>query len=139
MNCTRRDFGRAAMLSAAGLAGAAAATLPSHVYRFDDLPVKTSGNNVTRAVFNGETHTGFPVEIHMTELPPGGAPHPAHHHVHEEMIMVHEGTMEVTISGKSTTLGPGSMAYVASNEEHGWKNVGNTKALYWVVALGREK
>ena len=26
---------------------------------------------------------------------------PPHHHVHEEMIMIREGTMEVTIAGKS--------------------------------------
>ena len=55
------------------------------------------------------------------------------------MIMIHEGTMEVTISGKSTKLGPGSTAYVASNEEHGWKNVGDKRALYFVLALGRDK
>ena len=35
------------------------------------------------------------------------------------MIMIHEGTMEVTISGRSAKLGAGSTAYVASNEEHG--------------------
>ena len=30
----------------------------------------------------------------------------------------------VTIAGRSANLGPGSVAYVASNEEHGWRNVG---------------
>ena len=53
--------------------------------------------------------------------------------------MIHEGTMEVTISGKSAKLGPGSSAFVASNEEHGWKNAGTGRALYFVLALGREK
>jgi hypothetical protein len=28
--------------------------------------------------------------------------------------------------------------YVASNEEHGWKNVGETQAHYFVLALGQE-
>ena len=139
MKYSRRELGRAALLGAAGLTEGAAATLPSATFRFEDLTVKTSGKNKSRAVFDGETHTGFPVEMHMTELPPGGAPHPAHHHAHEEMILIYEGTMEVTISGKSTTLGPGSSAYVASNEEHGWRNVGTTNALYWVLAFGREK
>ena len=54
------------------------------------------------------------------------------------MIMIREGTLEVTIAGRSTTLGPGSIAYVASNEEHGWRNVGTTRAQYFVLALGRE-
>lgn len=125
--------------AAAQRSNAAATVLPSKTFRFEDLPVKVNGVNKTRAVLNGTTHTGFGVEMHLTELGPGEAPHPPHHHAHEEMIMIHEGTMEVTISGKSAKLGPGSSAFVASNEEHGWKNVGTGRALYFVLALGSEK
>jgi quercetin dioxygenase-like cupin family protein len=75
----------------------------------------------------------------MTELGPGQAPHPPHHHVHEEMILIHEGTLEVTIAGRISRLGPGSIAYVASGEEHGWRNVGTGPANYFVLALGQEK
>lgn len=78
------------------------------------------------------------MDMHITELAPGLAPHPPHHHPHEEMIMIHEGTLEVTIAGRSTKLGPGSVAYVASNEEHGWHNVGTARARYFVLALGRK-
>jgi len=49
--------------------------------------------------------------------------------------MVREGLMEVTISGKVSRLGPGSVAYVASQEHHGWKNVGSGRAHYFVLAL----
>ena len=76
------------------------------------------------------------VEIHHTELAPGSAPHAPHHHVHEEIIAVREGLVEVTILGKTVKLGPGGMAYVASNEEHGWKNAGDTQAHYVVITLG---
>jgi quercetin dioxygenase-like cupin family protein len=55
------------------------------------------------------------------------------------MILINEGTMKVTISGRSANLGPGSIAYVASGEEHGWRNVGSTLALYFIIALGRDK
>jgi uncharacterized cupin superfamily protein len=50
------------------------------------------------------------IELHETGLPPGGAPHPPHHHVHEEMVLIREGTMAVTIAGSSAKLGPGSVA-----------------------------
>jgi mannose-6-phosphate isomerase-like protein (cupin superfamily) len=103
------------------------------------LTVNTKGDNQTRAVFDGETHLGYPIELHITNLPAGGAPHPPHHHVHEEMILVQEGTMEVTISGRTTSLGPGSVAYVASNEVHGWRNVSTTRAQYFVLAIGAKK
>jgi mannose-6-phosphate isomerase-like protein (cupin superfamily) len=111
--------------------------LPSKTYAFGDLQVHANGRNLLRPVLNGATHAGVPIELHMTELAPGEAPHPPHHHVHEEMVILHQGTLEVTIMGRSVTLGPGSVAYVASGEEHGWRNVGTTQAQYYVLALGR--
>ncbi len=105
--------------------------------KYEDLPVKTNGANFSRAILQGATHSGFPIEMHETDLPAGGAPHPPHRHEHEEMMMLREGTMEITIAGRKSTLGPGSVVYVASNEEHGWRNVGTTRAKYFVMALGR--
>jgi quercetin dioxygenase-like cupin family protein len=54
------------------------------------------------------------------------------------MILILEGIMVVTIAGRSAKLGPGSVAYVASNEEHGWHNAGTTRAHYFVLAIGRD-
>jgi quercetin dioxygenase-like cupin family protein len=139
MSYTRRDLSKVLAVLAAARASAQSAALPSKTYRYEDLAVRANGANKQRAVFKGETHTGFPVELHETELAPGEAPHPPHNHVHEEMIMIREGTMEVTISGKSSKLGAGSVAWVASGEQHGWRNVGSTRARYMVMALGREK
>src|SRR5262249_21377969 len=123
----------------AAQAAAQNAALASKTYSFPDLPVRASGANRQRAVLNGETHAAFPVELHLTELAPGMAPHPPHHHVHEEMILIWQGTLEVTIAGRSARLGPGSVAYVASGEEHGWRNAGDDRAHYFVLALGRDK
>src|SRR3981081_2787695 len=85
MDCSRRELGLLPLLAAsfAGSVKAASAVLPSKTYLFESLPVKVNGQNRARAVFDGETHSGFPVEFHMTELAPGQAPHAAHHHVHE--------------------------------------------------------
>lgn len=126
-------------LAAATAARAQKPTLPSRTYRYQDLKVKTNGENRSLDVLDGLTHTGFHIDMHETELAPGTMPHPAHHHVHEEILMIREGTIAVTINGKTTELGPGSVAYVASNEEHGWKNVGTTRASYFVMALGRDQ
>jgi quercetin dioxygenase-like cupin family protein len=139
MNYTRRDLSKVLALLTAAQASAQKAVLPSKTYLYEDLPVKANGSNKQRAVFKGETHTGFSVELHETELAPGEMPHPPHNHVHEEMIVIREGTMEVTISGNKSKLGPGSVAWVGSGEQHGWRNVGTTRARYMVMALGREK
>jgi len=89
-------------------------------------------------VLKGETHSGFAIDLHLTELGPGQAPHAPHHHVHEEMVMMRTGTLDVTINGKTTRITAGGIAYVASNEEHGWRNPCTDRAEYFVIALGRE-
>jgi quercetin dioxygenase-like cupin family protein len=112
--------------------------LPAAVFKYEDLPVRVNGQNKGRSVMNGETHTGFPIELHLTELGPGQEPHPPHKHVHEEMLLLERGTLDVTIDGHTTRLTPGSVAYVASNRQHGWKNPGDSPTEYFVIAFGRD-
>ncbi len=133
---SRRDLGVLIPLLAAGRGAAQSAGLVSKACPYEDLPVMGAGPNHFRPVLNGELHTGFALEIHETELGPGLAPHPPHRHVHEEVIVVREGTLEVTIAGRSSRLGAGSVAFMASNEEHGWRNVADTRARYLLFALG---
>ena len=140
-NPRRRDLALLALIAAKTAPTAFAAerkTLPSMNYRFEDLKVKQNGENRSRDVFDGLTHTGHQVDIHETELAPGLAPHAPHKHSHEEIVMVREGTLEIMIEGKTTIATPGSVVYVASNEFHGWKNSGTTRAHYFVLALGRQ-
>jgi quercetin dioxygenase-like cupin family protein len=135
---SRRDLGGFAMSLLAAMKAAAQSqspTLKSARYRIEDRAAPIPGS-FAHPIFNGELHSGFAVELHETELPAGEVPHPPHHHVHEEVILIREGTLEVTISGQSTRMNPGSVAFVASNEEHGWRNVGKTTARYFLFALG---
>lgn len=113
--------------------------LPSKMYRFEELPVRVNGENRSRAVLRGATKTGYVIQVHQTEIAPGLAPHAPHSHVHEELVVIREGTLEVTVAGKTEKLGPGSVIFVASGEEHGWKNVGETRAHYAVFTLGLGK
>jgi mannose-6-phosphate isomerase-like protein (cupin superfamily) len=110
--------------------------LPTTVRSFEELRADKDGKATFRGILEGRTHTGDYLEVHETVLEPGGAPHPAHHHVGEEMFLISSGTMEITINGKATRLGPGSAAFVASNEEHGLRNAGTGPAQYFVVTLG---
>ena len=91
-----------------------------------------------RAILEGSTHDGHKIEAHATELAAGAMPHPPHRHKHEEMFLLREGTVEVTVNGKSTRLGPGGIAFIASDDEHGIKNAGSTPAQYFVIALGHD-
>jgi quercetin dioxygenase-like cupin family protein len=110
--------------------------LSSNAFKFEDLPSKVNETNTSHAVLDGETHSGFPIEVHVTELPPGQSPHPPHHHVHEEMFLMQAGILDATVNGKTQRLTPGSVCYVNSNDEHGVRNPGPDRAEYFVVALG---
>lgn len=143
MPLSRREL--AALLPAAAAAQAQhkapkpKVKLPSQCDLYDAMPVKEAANgNRQRAIFDGLTHTGYPVDIHMTELAPGNAPHAPHSHSHEEVVMLRSGSLDVTIAGKTTRVFAGSVVYVASGEFHGWKNPGPGRAEYFVMALGRD-
>jgi len=114
-------------------------TLPSGIFSYDQLQVQKNSTTEIRQMLTGPTHSGYRIDLHETALAPGQMPHAPHRHVHEELMLVREGTIEVTVGTKTSRVGPGSAVYIASNEEHGWKNVGTTPAKYFVMALGDDK
>lgn len=111
-------------------------SMPSAMYPFEKLPIRTTKTSQIRDVLKGKLATGESLEVHETTLPPGGMPHPPHHHVHSEMWLIREGTVELTVNGTTYRLGSGSVGFVHSKDEHGIKNVGSTPATYFVVAIG---
>jgi len=146
MNPSRRNLciGISAWVASLHAEGASQAStpdaqsIPSFAKPFDQLLAKPSGTNSSRAVLNGKTESGCALEVHETTLGPGMSPHPPHHHKHDEMFLISRGSLEVTIAGKTSTIGPGSAAYVHSGEEHGVHNPGTDEAQYFVVAIGTE-
>ena len=111
-------------------------SMPSAMYPFEKLPVRTLDNAQIRDVLKGKLATGESLEVHETTLLPGGTLHPPHRHVHSEMCLIREGTVELTVNGANYHLGPGSVGFVHSNDEHAIKNVGTTPATYFVVGIG---
>ena len=150
MNLNRRDLcvalssfaALAAASPAEGQAGSAAPDEPvlsaQRAYPFDQLPVKKGANGETRPVLHGVLPTGESVELHETTLLPGHMPHPPHKHRHSELMLIREGTVEFNIDGTFERVGPGGVVFAASNVMHGLKNVGETNANYFVVAIGHE-
>ena len=137
MKATRRSLLQTFPMLAASSALAWDSTpISSFVKPYSELPVKQSGQNESRAILDGALHTGEHLEVHETILAPGSEPHPPHRHVHEELFLLIKGSVAVTIEGKTTVIGPGSAAFIHSNELHGVHNPGPEKAQYFVVATG---
>ena len=107
-------------------------------FKYNKLPVTTNGQNRQRRMFTAKTHTGFKIASHQSDIAPGEVNHPPHQHLREEMMLIREGVMEVTIAGKAYRLGPGDVGVIGSNELHNAKNVGTTRAVYFIVNIGRD-
>jgi len=112
--------------------------IKTRAYVYKDLAVTTNGQNRQRRMFTAKTHTGFKIESHQSDIAPGEVNHPPHQHLREEMMLIREGTMELTISGTPYRLGPGDVGVIGSNELHNAKNVGTTRAQYFIVNIGRD-
>ncbi|MEO6829589.1 MAG: cupin domain-containing protein [Acidobacteriaceae bacterium] len=142
MEFSRRDlcalFPAAALLATLPLESQTREMLAdSQAFPFEKLPLHTSANGVqSRPVLRGMLPTGELLEVHETMLPAGTMPHPPHHHIHSELWLIREGTVEFTVNGAGHHVGPGGVGFAASNQEHGIKNVGDGPAQYFVVAVG---
>jgi len=112
--------------------------MKTKAFLYNELPVTTNGQNKQRRMFTAKTHTGFKMESHQSDIAPGEVNHPPHQHLREEMMLVRTGLMELTISGKPLRLGPGDVGVIGSNEIHNAKNVGTTRAEYFIVNIGRD-
>lgn len=97
------------------------------------LAVRTTASGASRSVFDNPTPVLEKFEMHITTLDGGKTSHPPHHHPWEEMLLVKEGTVEVSINGKLLRGGPGALIFYASNDVHNIKNAGDTPATYYVM------
>jgi mannose-6-phosphate isomerase-like protein (cupin superfamily) len=139
MMITRRDVVVAAgmcVLMSAALAWAQSEAKPemrSMVFDFQELEPQKTDVGQLRQICMQPTATLDQLEAHITTLNPGLMSHPPHQHPNEEVIILTEGELEVFQNGNRRRIGPGSVMFMASNELHGVKNVGDKPATYYVV------
>jgi uncharacterized cupin superfamily protein len=127
----------AAMPAAAALAAVTDSSgksmLHSTVFDWEKLDAQKTKVGEKRAVFDSPVATLDRLECHITTVNPGEEPHAPHQHPEEELVLIKEGTMDIMQNGERKRVGPGSVIFNSSNEIHGFKNVGETPATYFVV------
>ena len=141
MICSRRDLALMlpTVLASVGLRAQGQSRLPSKVYVFQDLPLRHSNKLDYSPIVSGSTVDGCKVSVHESSLTPQSEPHPPHHHNGEEMFLMLEGVLEVTINGKSSRISRGSVAFIGSGDQHGIRNPGEIPARYYVIELGPQR
>lgn len=108
-------------------------TIVSKVYNLSSYKVEKEATRERRQLLEGKGAAAEYMEIHTTTIEPGKAPHAPHKHDDEEMIIVKEGKLKVTIEGQTKVLGPGSVALAIPGDMHGFENAGTGKATYYVI------
>ena len=136
-NFSRRDlaFLLPALTARASAQQGPVQTLPSKVYQHGEIPYEGDSKKKGRRFFYGGTHSGFNLEMHETILGAGTETHAPHKHVHEEIVIVVEGTVEAYLEGKTEIAQAGSVIYFGSNQMHSARNAGTTTCRYYVVEL----
>ncbi len=103
------------------------------VYDWEKMEVTPNAKGERRAVFDGSTATVDKIHCHITTLKPGEKSSEPSLHLQEEVIIVKEGTIEAYYNGQTSTGGPGSVIFFASNSMTSLRNVGQTPATYTVI------
>ena len=141
MTSSRRDFALLlpTLLASLKLRAEQHSRLPSNVYVFQDLHVRHSDKLEFRPIVSGKSVEGCKVAVHESKLAPKSEPHPPHHHDGEEIFMMLDGTLEVTINREPSLISRGSVAFIGSGDEHGIRNPGDIPARYYVIELGPQR
>ncbi|WP_221033110.1 cupin domain-containing protein [Actomonas aquatica] len=108
--------------------------LQSGVWGWDALPVEQTNSGERREIFAGEGADASRILVHATTLNPGQRPHAPHTHDDmEEMIVVKEGRLTITVGELTKEVGPGSVAIALAGDPHGWSNTGDEPVTYYVL------
>jgi mannose-6-phosphate isomerase-like protein (cupin superfamily) len=84
-----------------------------------------------RVYLRGSTEQLEGMEAGSLELKPGMTPHPPHKHPEEEIMVITEGRGEISLNGKISKCGPGSMMFCAAEHMHGIVNTGKTTLTFF--------
>jgi (S)-ureidoglycine aminohydrolase len=107
--------------------------IPSTVYRWDGGTVSKKANSQQRVLLEGATPAFTHMKVHATTVAADEAAHPGHEHADEELIIVKEGQLTVTIEGKTETLEKGSVALIMPGDEHALNNNGKQPVTYYIM------
>jgi quercetin dioxygenase-like cupin family protein len=110
------------------------AILRSTVVNWDQIQAREATNSGrSRAIVRAPTATVKELESHVTTLAPGQDSHPPHRHPQEEIVILKEGVLEARLEGRVERVEAGGLVFLASQEEHSVRNVGDKPATYYVI------
>jgi len=110
---------------------APAAEIQDAVLSRDDGRLDAQPFGDLRVFLQGQTVGLKSLTFGSLELKPGQSPHAPHQHAEEEIMLITEGHGEITLSGKVSKVGPGSIMYADSNHVHGIVNTSDAPLTFY--------
>lgn len=129
---------------------ACSTVIPESAFAQSTLPVLQSGvfppeppklggsqERVSRHYVTGMLKAGnLRLEMHETTQAVGAPHEPIGTHLHNELWLVREGTVELMTNGVTRKMVAGDVGICVAGDKHYIKNVGETPATYFVVTVG---
>jgi quercetin dioxygenase-like cupin family protein len=109
--------------------------MTSMVFDWNTLTPTSWPTGQRRMVFDGPSVKMAKLECHITTLNAGQISGAPHQHSNEELTIVNDGTVEVSINGKTQTVGKGSVFYFAPQDLAGIRNPSSAPATYTVIEM----
>lgn len=127
----RRDILKLAAAFQTLAAAAPAGGIPNAVLDKSQAKLTREPFGDLRVYFDGRTGQLGAMTFGSLQLKPGMSPHPPHEHPEEEIMVVTEGTGEISVEGKVSKVAAGSSMYCGANKLHGIVNTGKTPLLFY--------
>ncbi|MES2797671.1 MAG: cupin domain-containing protein [Bacteroidota bacterium] len=107
--------------------------IKSGVYHLAEAKKEPKETGYRRSILSGEVLDFKPFSAHYTTVNAGLKSHNPHKHATEELIIIKEGEITLTVEGFENHLKVGDVAIIKPNDMHGIVNNGTKKATYMVM------
>ena len=106
--------------------------IKTDVYAWKDAPVEKTKTGFKREIISGTATDFQSMDISATTLKKKKTEDEGVQTNFEEMIIVKDGLLKLTINGKFQTVGRGSVALIMPGDPHSFENATNGETTYYV-------
>ena len=121
------------------LLGAAASSshsenIPSMAYQWSDPVVRVGHNSASNILFEGTTTHLASLKLEAYALAGGASTTSTTPRNLEQLILVKDGALSVTIEDQTQTIARGSVAMLMPGQKHQLESVGDSRATYYLMS-----
>ncbi len=110
-----------------------AQSIPADVYAWNQAPVVKHAGYEERTLLTGATRDFSTFRVLGITRPANLPEHTPQQIAEETLVIVKEGELTLTLSGKTKTLGPGSVALILPGDVHQLNNKGARPLTYYLM------